>query len=129
MRNTYLIGKAFNSFLLASLLTVAATQVSAMIDGMMLSYFIGEYAMSSVNICRPVMQLLFSLCMLMGAGSSMLVGMEIGNHRRTDANRIFTAVIAMVVVTGGAILTAGLTSLRPCALTSRCVPSRGSFWA
>lgn len=89
MRNTYLIGKAFNSFLLASLLTVAATQVSAMIDGMMLSYFIGEYAMSSVNICRPVMQLLFSLCMLMGAGSSMLVGMEIGNHRRTDANRIF----------------------------------------
>lgn len=113
MRNTYLIGKAFNSFLLASLLTVAATQVSAMIDGMMLSYFIGEYAMSSVNICRPVMQLLFSLCMLMGAGSSMLVGMEIGNHRRTDANRIFTAVIAMVVVTGGAILTAGLTSLRP----------------
>lgn len=112
-RNSYLINKAFNGFLVASLLTVAATQVGATVDGMMLSYLIGEQAMSSVNICRPVMQLLFSLCMLLGAGSSMLVGVAIGNRNREEADRIFTAVMTLVVVIGAALLIAGLAFLKP----------------
>lgn len=99
-RKNYLVNKAFNSFLLASVLTVAATQVGATVDGMMLSYLIGEQAMSSVNICRPVMQLLFSLCMLIGAGSSMLVGVAIGNRNREEANRIFTGMLCMIGVLG-----------------------------
>lgn len=112
-RKTYLVNKAFNSFLLASLLTVAATQVGATVDGMMLSYLIGEQAMSSVNICRPVMQLLFSLCMLMGAGSSMLVGVAIGNHNRNEANRIFTAVVGLAVAIGFLFLLTALGWLHP----------------
>lgn len=112
-RNSYLISKAFNGFLVASLLTVAATQVGATVDGMMLSCLIGEQAMSSVNICRPVMQLLFSLCMLLGAGSSMLVGVAIGNHNRAEADRIFTAVVTAVVIVGGGLLTVGLVCLKP----------------
>lgn len=112
-RKSYLVNKAFNGFLLASLLTVAATQVGATIDGVMLSYLIGEEAMSSVNICRPVTQLLFSLCMLMGAGSSMLVGMAIGNRNRQEANRIFTAVVALVMVLGLFLLLLGLVWLHP----------------
>lgn len=99
-RKNYLVNKAFNSFLLASVLTVAATQVGATVDGMMLSYLIGEQAMSSVNICRPVMQLLFSLCMLIGAGSSMLVGVAIGNRNREEANRIFTGMLCMIGILG-----------------------------
>lgn len=116
-RNSYLISKAFNSFLIASLLTVAATQVGATVDGMMLSYLIDEQAMSSVNICRPVMQLLFALCMLFGAGSSMLTGVAIGNRNRGEANRIFTATMMVVVVAGILILGVGLG----------CLPSLVSF--
>lgn len=112
-RNPYLINKAFNSFLVASLLTVAATQVGATVDGMMLSYLIGEQAMGSVNICRPVMQQLFSLCMLLGAGSSMLVGVAIGNRNRAEADRIFTAVMTLVAIIGVGALAAGLVGLRP----------------
>ena len=103
-RKNYLVNKAFNSFLLASVLTVAATQVGATVDGMMLSYLIGEQAMSSVNICRPVMQLLFALCMLIGAGSSMLVGVAIGNSNRVEANRIFTGMLCMIGVLGAVFL-------------------------
>lgn len=112
-RNSYLISKAFKSFLLASLLTVAATQVGATVDGMMLSYLIGEQAMSSVNICRPIMQSLFSLCMLFGAGSSMLVGVAIGNRNREEANRIFTSIMTLVVIIGILFLIIGLVWLNP----------------
>lgn len=110
-RKNYLVNKAFNSFLLASVLTVAATQVGATVDGMMLSYLVGEQAMSSVNICRPVMQLLYALSMLMGAGSSMLVGIAIGNRNRVEANRIFTGVLCLVVALGVVFLCMGVACL------------------
>lgn len=112
-RKSYLINKAFNGFLIASLLTVAATQLAATVDGMMLSYLVDEQAMSSVNICRPVMQLLFALSMLLGAGSSMLVGVAIGNHQRDEANRTFSAVMAMAMVMGVLFLLLGLGCLGP----------------
>lgn len=112
-RKSYLINQAFNGFLIASLLTVAATQVSATVDGMMLSYLVDEQAMSSVNICRPVMQLLFALSMLLGAGSSMLVGVAIGNHQRDEANRTFSAVMAVAVGMGILLLLLGLGCLGP----------------
>lgn len=116
-RRNYLVNKAFNSFLLASVLTVAATQVGATVDGMMLSYLIGEQAMSSVNICRPVMQLLFALCMLIGAGSSMLVGVAIGNRDRVEANRIFTGMLCMIGVLGVVFL----------CMVAVCLPSLVDF--
>lgn len=112
-RRSYLINKAFNGFLIASLLTVAATQMAATVDGMMLSYLVDEQAMSSVNICRPVMQLLFALSMLLGAGSSMLVGVAIGNHQRDAANRTFSAVMAAAVGLGILFLLLGLVCLGP----------------
>ncbi len=112
-RKSYLVNKAFYGILLASLLTVAANQLGATIDGMMLSYLVDEQAMSSVNICRPVMQLLFSLSMWIGAGSSMMVGMSIGNHHRDDANRIFTVVMMTVVIVGAVFLVLGLSWLQP----------------
>lgn len=114
-RNSYLVNRAFKGFLLASVLTVAVNQVGGMVDGMMLSYFINEQAMSSVNICRPVMQALFALSMLIGAGSSMMTGVAIGNHQRHEANRIFTAVMMMVVAVGVAALVAGVAFLDPLA--------------
>lgn len=107
-RSPYLVNKAFNSFLLASLLTVAASQLAATVDGMMLSYLVGEKAMSSVNICRPVIQLLYSMTMLIGGGSSMLVGVAIGNRDRQKANRIFSGVIALAAVLSAVVIAVGL---------------------
>lgn len=112
-RKYYLVNKAFNGFLLASLLTVAANQLGATVDGMMLSYLVDERAMSSVNICRPIMQLQFALSMWIGAGSSMMVGMAIGNRHRDEANRIFAVVMSMVVIVGVAFLLLGVNCLQP----------------
>ena len=65
-RTPYLVGKAFNSFLLASVLTASASQVGNLIDGVMLSHFLDEKAMSAINLCMPVTQTLFAMCMLLG---------------------------------------------------------------
>lgn len=113
IRNSYLTNKAFDSFLLASMSTMAAIQLGDTVDGMMLSHFIGEEAMCSVNICRPIVKGIAALCTLLGAGGSMLVGMEIGNHNRGKANHVFTDVVMATVTIGLALLLVGVVWLRP----------------
>lgn len=120
IRNSYLTNKAFNSFLLASMSTMAAIQIGDTVDGMMLSHFIGEEAMCSVNICRPIVKGIAALCTLLGASGSMLVGMEIGNHNREKANHVFTDVVMAAVAIGLALLLVGVVWLRP--LTAMLCP-------
>lgn len=107
-RTPYLVGKAFRSFLLASVLTAAASQVGALIDGLMLSRFINEQAMSAINVTGPVTQTLFAICILMGVGGTMLAGMAIGNHDRPEASSIFSIVMAVVGAVG---ILAGLSGM------------------
>ncbi len=112
-RTPYLVGKAFRSFLLASVLTAAASQVGALIDGLMLSRFINEEAMSAINITSPVTQALFAICILIGVGGSMLAGMAIGNHDRDEASRIFSVVVTAAVSIGVILGGVGLICLSP----------------
>lgn len=112
-RSSYLVGKAFRSFLLASVLTAAASQVGTLVDGIMLSHFINESAMSAINISSPVMQTLFAICILIGTGGSMLAGVAMGNHRREEASNLFSMVLAAIIVLGLAIAACGLIFLNP----------------
>ncbi len=112
-RSSYLVGKAFRSFLLASVLTAAASQVGNLIDGLMLSHFIGENAMSAINITTPVTQTMFAICILIGVGGSMLAGMAIGNHRRDEASGIFSMVATSAVVIGLIIGSLGMVFFHP----------------
>lgn len=107
-RSSYLVGKAFRSFLLASVMTAAASQVGTLVDGLMLSRFINEAAMSAINISSPVTQVLFALCILMGVGGSMLAGMAIGNHDREEASRLFSVVLSVTAAIGIAAGAAGI---------------------
>lgn len=112
-RTPYLVGKAFRSFLLASVLTAAASQVATLVDGLMLSHFVNEEAMSAVNITSPVNQVLFAICILLGVGGSMLAGIAIGNHRRDEASRLFSVVTTSAVAIGIFAAVSGIIWLSP----------------
>lgn len=112
-RSSYLVGKAFRGFLLASVLTAAASQVGTLVDGLMLSRFINEQAMSAINITSPVTQTLFALCILMGVGGTMLAGMAIGNHDRKHASHIFSVVLAVTACIGILAAAGGTLFLKP----------------
>lgn len=108
-----MVGKAFRGFLLASVLTATASQVGNLIDGIMLSHFISAGAMSAINIVSPVTQVLYSLCILLGVGGTMLAGMEIGKHRRDQAGAIFSTVTGTALLLGLLLGIGGLVWLSP----------------
>lgn len=112
-RDSYLVARAFRSFLFASVMTVAASQMGAFIDGLMVTWFISDTAMSAINIAMPVLQLYFSLCLLLGVGGTLLAGKAIGAHDRPHASRIFSLSLSSAVVTGLALGALGLVFFNP----------------
>lgn len=112
-RDSYLVGRAFRSFLFASVLTVAASQMGAFIDGLMVSWFVNDTAMGAINVSTPVLQLFFSLCLLLGAGGTLIAGKAIGNHDRQRASAIFSLSTSTAVVIGLVLGVAGLLFFNP----------------
>lgn len=94
-------------------MTVAASQMGAFIDGLMVTWFINDTAMSAINIAMPVLQLYFSLCLLLGVGGTILAGKAIGNHDRDLASHIFSVSSSSAVVTGLALGAIGLIFFNP----------------
>lgn len=112
-RDSYLVGKAFRSFLFASVMTVTASQMGAFIDGLMVTWFISDTAMSAINIAMPVLQLYFSLCLLLGVGGTILAGKAIGGHDRPLASHIFSISVSSAVITGLVLGALGLIFFNP----------------
>lgn len=112
-RDSYLVGRAFKSFLFASVMTVAASQMGAFIDGLMVTWFISDTAMSAINIAMPVIQLYFSLCLLLGVGGTILAGKAIGSHNRGFASHIFSLSASSAVIAGLVLGALGLVFFNP----------------
>ena len=72
-RDSYLVGKAFRSYLTASVLTVAAAQVAGIVDASIVGNIIGEEGLAAVNVCKPVLQAVFALSVLLVGGGTMMV--------------------------------------------------------
>ena len=107
-RNSFLVGKAFRAYLMATVLTVAATQIASLVDATLVGQLISAEALGAVNISKPVLQLTFSIGNLFIIGGSILTGMAIGTGDREQANRLFTKCLIAVVVAGLLILSCGL---------------------
>lgn len=107
-RNSFLVGKAFKAYLLATVLTVAATQIASLVDASLVGQLISAEALGAVNISKPILQLTFSIGNLFIIGGSILTGMAIGNGDHDKANRIFTRCLLTVAIAGAAIVAVGL---------------------
>lgn len=81
-------------------MTVAATQVSGIVDATLVGNFVSAEGLAAVNINKPLIQALYSITILYLAGGTMLTGMAIGNGDRPKANRMFTADMATSLILG-----------------------------
>lgn len=105
-RNSYLTGKAFNNYLLASVLTVAAFQVANIVDASIVGNLIGPEALAAVNLSKPIIQGNFALVTLYVASCTMLAGIAIGKGDKSTANKMLTfSILASLIL--GLLITVG----------------------
>lgn len=115
-RNSYLIGKAFRSFLTATVLSVAATQIANITSASLLGHLVGPDALAAANLSKPVTQVIYALSVFFVGSGTMLAGMAIGNGDRRQANRIFTLTLSIVGIIGLLLTVGGIIFVRQISL-------------
>ena len=90
-------------FFLASVpgaISMLASALYQLIDGVFVGRFLGEAAFAALNLAMPFVIINFSLADLIGVGSSVPISIHLGRGQEKEANNIFSCACLMIVITG-----------------------------
>ena len=93
-------------FFLASVpgaISMLASALYQLIDGVFVGRFLGEAAFAALNLAMPFVIINFSLADLIGVGSSVPISIHLGRGQEKEANNIFSCACLMIVITGALI--------------------------
>ena len=87
-------------YALPSIFTFVFIAAYQTVDGLFIATYVGEIAISAVNLIYPLVSLLVAVGIMLGAGGNAVVVREIGAGRPGEANRAFTQTTAFSVLLG-----------------------------
>ena len=90
----------FVRFVSATMASLMVFSLYSMVDGLMVSIGVNEYAMSAVNLSLPFPNALFSIAVLFGVGSSTLIAIYIAQDKRHEADTLFSQNFSTLLVIG-----------------------------
>ena len=80
----------FIRFLTASAASLMVFSLYSMVDGLLVSLGVNEYAMSAVNLAIPYTNALFSLAVMFAVGSSTIIAIFLAQNRKDEADGLFS---------------------------------------
>lgn len=99
--------KLFLMSALPGAISMFASSLYVIIDGILLGKIAGETAFAALNLAMPFVIINFALADLIGVGSSVLIALSLGKKESEEANNLFTISCLLIVLTGviiGALL-------------------------
>ena len=78
----------------------------SIVDGIVVSNFVGSLGLSAINIVYPVLNICMALAFMLAAGSNAIIGKKLGEGKNDEANSFMTLTVIINVVT--IIVLAGL---------------------
>ena len=103
----------FVQFVSATVASQVVFSLYSMVDGLMVSLGVNEYAMSAVNLAIPFTNALFSIAVLFAVGSSTLIAIAIAQDKRHEANTLFSQNFATLLILGAVATALVLLFLEP----------------
>lgn len=80
----------FRRYLWSAILIALSGCLGNIVDGIIVGNLIGEDGVSAINLSKPVVQLMFTISMLLSTGAGMLVGYALGKKEKLHAKFIYT---------------------------------------
>ena len=102
-------------FVAPSIVMMIFTSIYGVVDGFFVSNYVGKTPFAALNFIMPFIMVLGGTGFMLGTGGSALVAKEMGCGHTERASRIFTMMIAFVVVTGLILTALGVAFIRPIA--------------
>ena len=101
--------RSYWRFLWSSILIALSGCLGIVVDSIIVGHLIGEDGVSAINLTNPVLQIMFTLNMLLATGAGMLVGIELGKKNHQGAAYYFTLAMAACLVVGLLFSVCGIT--------------------
>ena len=87
-------------FLWSSILIALSGCLGNVVDAIIVGNLIGEDGVSAINLTKPVVQIMFTLNMLLATGAGMLVGIELGRKNHQGVAYYYTLAMAACLTIG-----------------------------
>jgi Na+-driven multidrug efflux pump len=100
MRNSYIINKAFNYYITASILTAVVSQLTVMTDAIIVGQFISPEALSAVNAATPLTMAVNAMYLLFVMGANVRLARLIGKQDTSSIKNLFTSIVWSVIPVG-----------------------------
>lgn len=100
-------------FVLPSIVMMIFTSIYGVVDGLFVSNFVGKTAFAAINLVMPFIMILGGVGFMIGTGGSALVAKTLGQQEPEDANRYFSMMIVITVLSGAVLTAIGLIFMRP----------------
>lgn len=94
-------------FVLPSIIMMVFTNVYTAVDGLFVSNFVGKEALAAINRIFPMIFILGSIGMMLGAGGSALVSKTFGEGDKKRANEYFSLIVYVTIILGVTVAVAG----------------------
>lgn len=92
--------REFFRYVTATMASLIVYSLYSMVDGFMVSYGVGEYAMSAVNLTLPFTNLLFAIGVMFAVGSSTIIAIYKAKNQLSKANQLFSQNLSVLLLTG-----------------------------
>ena len=98
----------FWRYLWSSILISLSASVGTVVDGIIVGNLIGEDGVSAVNLSSPMIQLLFTISLVVASGAGMLIGFALGQKDDRRVRYIFTLSVVASLLVGVLFTLAGI---------------------
>lgn len=103
--------KSFFKFVLPSVLSMLFISLYTIVDGIVVSRFVGTTALAAVNMTYPIYNLGFGVTIMLSVGGSALISIALGKKKTKEANNQFSLISLVIVVVNLVVAIIGLWQL------------------
>ena len=94
-----------------------------MVDAVFVSKFVGENALSALNIVYPFPSIVIAVSIMLATGGSAIIARNMGEGKEKEAKENFSFIVLVGAVIGVAIATAGILFIEPLIYMLGATPS------
>lgn len=107
------VGRLFVYCVLPGSISMAASALYVVIDGMFVGHYMGHASLAAANMMWPLLGAVFALAMMVGTGSSVQIARFLGEKKYLRANRTFTVGVCTALSIGVFMCVAGFIFTEP----------------
>ena len=103
-------------FTLPTIVMMIFTSIYSIVDGIFVSNFVGKTPFAAVNLIFPFLMVLGSIGFMIGTGGSAIVSKTMGEGKPDKAQRYFSMMVYLALISGILLTILGELFLRPVAI-------------